>query len=52
MLLLLFDEILKNAFVICIGCHQEGIIIGHLDEEELANRVMIRQSLGVVLILS
>ena len=51
MLLLLFDEVLKNAFVIFIGCHQEGIIIGHPDEGELANGVVFRQSLGVVQIL-
>ena len=43
MLLLLFNE---NIFVICIGCHQEGNIIGHLVEGELANGVMIGQSLG------
>ena len=52
MLLLLFDEILKIAFGIFIGCHQEGTIIGHPDEGELANGVMFRKSLGVVLILS
>ena len=31
---------IENAFLICIGCLQEGIIIGHLDEGELANGVM------------
>ena len=43
---------IENAFVIFIGYHQEGTIIGHLEEGELANGVMIRQSLGVVQILN